>query len=333
MSRPPSLQDIADKAGVSVATASLALRDKGRISQDTRRRIKQLAEECGYVPNASARSLVGGKTRLIVISMPALGIEPGVIGSVEYFARLLSAAAAAAFERDYGLLLVSPADSPDRVAVDGGVVVDPAADDPALAAFDRRGWPVVTIGRRVSANGTSPEARMLAIDSDIRGGTERMLEHFRERGAGRVALLATNPIDSFERDSIDAYKTWCSRYGNEPRIVVSQNMEDRNVLASSREIMEKGERPDAVYATIDKLAFALLERCHERGIEVPEQMIVATCGDSEQVRNAGLTVLDDRPAELGRAAVNMLVDAIEDPAGPPVEDLVSTELIIRDSTG
>ncbi|MCC6755569.1 MAG: helix-turn-helix domain-containing protein, partial [Solirubrobacterales bacterium] len=48
MSRPPSLQHIADKAGVSVATASLALRDKGRISQDTRRRIKQLAEECGY---------------------------------------------------------------------------------------------------------------------------------------------------------------------------------------------------------------------------------------------------------------------------------------------
>lgn len=333
MNRPPGLQTIAEKAGVSVATVSLALRDKGRISDETRCRIKRLADELGYTPNAAARSLVGGRTELIAISMPALGVEPGVVGSVEYFARLLSAATAAAFERDYGMILVPPAGQPDRVGVDGGVVVDPAEGDPALASFDRRGWPVVTIGRRVGTNGANGSVRRLAVDSDILGGTERVLDHLAERGARRIGILATEPIDSFERDSLDAYRGWCRGRGIEPTVVVSKGMEDHLVLAAVRRMLDSDPVPDAIYATIDKIAFFLLDQCSERGLDVPGDLLVATCGESDRVRRAGLTVLDDRPAELGRSAVRMLIGAIRDPDGGSAEELVGTELVVRASTG
>jgi len=333
MNRPPGLQTIADKAGVSVATVSLALRNKGRISDETRQRIKRLADEVGYVPNLAARSLVGGRSELIAISMPALGVEPGVVGSVEYFTKLLAATAAAAFERGYGMILVPPTGQPDRIGVDGGIVVDPAEGDPALASFDRRGWPVVTIGRRVGSNGDSGMIRHLAVDSDITGGTDRMLDHFRSGGARRPALLATKPIDSFEQDTIDAYRRWCERRGIEPLIVFSENMEDHHVLAAVRLILDADPVPDAVYATIDKLAFVFLDQCSRRGMSVPADISVATCGESEQARRVGLTVLDDRPAELGRSAVRMLIEAIENPEGGPVEELVGTELVVRSSTG
>ena len=87
MKRRPSITDIAAEAGVSTATASLALRDKGRMSQETRGRVKATAGRLGYVPNATARSLVGGRTQLISISMPAISEAPGMVSSVAAWIR------------------------------------------------------------------------------------------------------------------------------------------------------------------------------------------------------------------------------------------------------
>ena len=83
MKRRPSITDIAAETGVSTATVSLALREKGRMSDETRARIKATASRLGYVPNATARSLVGGRTQLISISMPAISDAPVLVEAIE----------------------------------------------------------------------------------------------------------------------------------------------------------------------------------------------------------------------------------------------------------
>ena len=333
MRRRPSISDIAEETGVSIATVSLALRDKGRMSDETRARVKETAERVGYVPNASARSLVGGKTHLITISVPAIGTVPEAVSSVEYFFKLLGAAAARAIELDYGLRMPSPTDRPDRVGVDGAIVVDPAADDPTIAAFDRRGWPVVTIGRRVGDS--APEGgRSWEVDNDFVFATRNVLDHLHERGSKAITLIANEPIDSFQSDSIETYREWCSGHGMEPRVIMSKSPLPDDAAVAAAAALAGDSRPDAVYATVDTLAKAVIDQAGRQGIELPGQLRIATCSDSHIASSTEpqLTTIDEKPVELGEAAVEMLISAITDPESEPHQVQLGTELIIRGST-
>lgn len=333
MERRPSIRDLAEATGVSAATVSLALRDKGRMSEETRSRIKRAAVDLGYVPNSTARSLAGGRTQLISISMPAIGIAPEVVGSVEYFFKLLGGAAAKALELDHGLLVASPSDRQDRVAVDGGVVVDPSIDDPTVAAFDRLGLPVVTIGRRLGE--TEAGQRTLVVDNDYISATDRMLDHLLAGGSRSITLFACHPIDSFQRDSIDAYRAWCERHGVPPRVVMAESPMPEHAALVASKLIAGQERPDGVYATIDTLAESVLVEAAGAGLSVPGDIRVATCSDGYIARTTtpALTTIDEKAVELGEAAVEMLITAILDPESGSASTQVATDLVLRASTG
>ena len=327
------IREIAEKAGVSVATVSLALRDKGRMSDETRVRIKSLARESGYVPNAAARSLTSGRSQLIAISIPGPGDVPEVIGSVQYFFRLLGAAAAKALELDFGMLVSSLQGIPGNAAVDGAIVVDPSVDDPVIAACDRTGIPVVTIGRRLASEGAEPP-RTWIVDNDFRVATGTMLDHLADSGSESIALLATEPMDSFQQDSISAYREWCRAGRRESRVVVSGSPHMDDAAKAAQELLAGSNPPDAVYATIDTLARAVMDMAASDGVGIPSQLRVATCSDSELTRTAApqLTTIDERPVRLGEAAVELLIAAIADPDSAPEYVEVETELLVREST-
>jgi len=333
MTRRPSIRDIAETTGVSAATVSLALRDKGRMSDETRNRIKAAAVLAGYVPNSTARSLAGGRTQLIAISLPSIEVAPHELGSVEYFFRLLGAAAAKALELDHGLLVVSPSEAPDRFAVDGAVVVDPSEDDRTIAAFDRLGLPVVTIGRRLGECESRPH-RSLVVNNDFIASTREVLDHLRDRGSSSLALFACHPIDSFQQDSIDSYRDWCGRHGAEPKVVMADSPMPEQAELAAKGLFDGPNRIDGVYATVDTLAEAVLERAAGLGITVPADLRIATCSDGVIARSTSptLTTLDEKAVELGEAAVEMLIAAILDPGSGPGFVQVSTELIVREST-
>ncbi|MBK8293304.1 MAG: LacI family DNA-binding transcriptional regulator [Solirubrobacterales bacterium] len=330
--RRPSINDIAREAAVSAATVSLGLRDKGRMSDETRTRIKELADQMGYVPNSNARSLVGGKTQLISVSMPGISHHPEVMVAVEYYFRLLGAVASKALELNHGLLITSSSKEAGRVAVDGAVVVDPSLDDPTIAAFDRIGLPVVTIGRRLGDN-VKPE-KDLVVDNDFTTATGDVLDHLRERGARTITLFAAEPIDSFQRDTIDSYLEWCERHDVESRVVMSNSPSPADAERAARNVVAGSNRPDGVYATVDTLAEALLIHVEGEGLAVPGDIRIATCSDSQTAKSTSpkLTTIDERPVELGEAAVTMLIAAINDEDVAPTHVQVGTELLIREST-
>ncbi len=332
MNRRPSINDIAKEAAVSAATVSLGLRDKGRMSDETRTRIKDLADQMGYVPNSNARSLVGGKTHLIALAMPGIGPHPEEMALVHYYFRLLGSAASKALELDYSLVVASSSDKPGRVAVDGAVVVDPTVDDPTIEAFDRIGLPVVTIGRRADEAGR-PRTE-LVVDNDFSAATSDMLDHLQERGSRAITLLASEPIDSFQRDTIDSYLDWCRRNQAEPRVVMSDSPGGPDAAQAAHNVLAGSSRPDGVYATVNTLAEALVEHAGEEGLRVPGDLRVSTCSDGRIATSTTpkLTTIDEKPVELGEAAVAMLVSAIRDEEPAPASVLVDAELIVREST-
>lgn len=328
MAKPVSINDIAKAAGVSITTVSHALNGKGRIPLATRQRVVGVAHELGYRPNPQARGLATGKTLTIAIQLASAGGD-GVIPDFAYFVELLNAAAALALERGYGLIVV-PAEDPDHhlddLLLDGAIVVDPTGSEPMLTRGD---IPVVTTGR-VPTGGA-----YASVDNDHRAGTRLVLDHFREVGCHTPALLTTAAGQSYVDDTVAEYTAWCAANEVEPVVVrISGAPTEAAAEPAAAELLSRPDRPDAVYATLDRAAVGVLQAARSSGLRVPDDVALAATTDSPILRavDPPITALNlDAPA-IGREAVRLLLDAVESGSLAPVAVTVPSSLVPRAAT-
>jgi DNA-binding LacI/PurR family transcriptional regulator len=327
------IKDVAAAAGVSVTTVSHALNNKGRLPDATRQRVRSIADELGYRPNATARNLVVGRTGLLGLVVSQRGGPPFAVTDFDYFAQLMIAASTCAISDGYALVL-APSDgalAPQRIAVDGAIVVDPVRDDPNVSALGTAGVPVVTTGR------VPGDDRGCWVDNDHIAGTRSMLDHLARCGARRIALM-TSPLEiSYTLDVERAYREWCGRQRMEPLVRTPEiGLSERAGYATASELLDLPEPPDAVFATYDRLAYGVLLAAEARGVDVPQQLMVATTAtDSQASPQAGtiaLTTLDLHPQEIGRAAASLLVELLEERAPRTQTVTVAHRVIARAST-
>ncbi len=192
-----TLKDIAALAGVTPATVSYALNDVGGVSAETQARVRRIAAEVGYHPNASARSLVTGRTGLLGIA-PSVDMGYAAYLEVDYLADVVAGATRRATTLGHPLVVVPAARIPsiwDRLPVDGVIVVDPVVQDPWVAQLVRRAVPLVSVDRDL----THPEVPY--VDSCVEAGTRQVLDHLHEQGARQVTLVSWAMDDAFRHDS------------------------------------------------------------------------------------------------------------------------------------
>jgi DNA-binding LacI/PurR family transcriptional regulator len=330
------IRDVAAAAGVSPTTVSHALSGKGRLPDATRRRIAAIAEELGYRPNANARNLVSGKSGLLGIVVSSSKETPFGLADFDYFIQLLSAATGAAVERGRALVVEGlriGADAFGQVDVDGAIVVDPVSDDPLLDALDAAGVPVVTTGRR---DGPPRGGRADCwVDNDHVEATESILTHLADRGAGRVGLISTSPVTSYTRDAIHGYEQWCESRGQETMIeVVEGPINEGAGVRAAEQLLERSRPPDAIYATLDQLALGALLASRAKGLNVPDDLMIAGCTDSQASAWAEppLTAVTLNPEAIGQAAVSSLIDLIDGNGTVPEPVIIPTGIIDRQST-
>ncbi|WP_374776127.1 LacI family transcriptional regulator [Streptomyces sp. NBC_01310] len=163
MARRPTIKDIARQAGVSESAVSFALNDRPGVSQDTRARIRRVAEELGWQPNSAARALSGERSGAVglVLARPAhtLGVESFFLQLVSGIQEVLSAARTALLFQ-----VVEDIDAECAVyrrwwaerRVDGVLVVDPRVRDPRPALLEELALPAVTIGEAAPPAGPAP---------------------------------------------------------------------------------------------------------------------------------------------------------------------------------
>lgn len=324
------IKDVAREAGVSVTTVSHALNDKGRLPAETRERVRSVAAALGYRPSTTARNLVGGRTGLIGLTVSQAEGLPFALSDFAYFSSLLSAAATAAIERGYALVLAPPAAGGEGwpgVDVDGAVIVDPVVDDALVEALDRAGVPLVTTGRAFEHGGPW-------VDNDHVAGTRSVLDHLERQGARRIALVTSPPVTSYTIDTEGTYRAWCAERRSRPLVAYArEDLTEGAGYAAAARLLDATQRVDAVYATLDRLALGTLLAAEARGIDVPDDLLVVGSTDSEAARLAtpSLTALRLHPDEIGRRAVELLADLVEGKA--PVDNVVvPTRLLLRAST-
>jgi DNA-binding LacI/PurR family transcriptional regulator len=337
MSRSPrrtaGIEDVARQAGVSPTTVSHALNGKGRVSEETRLRVAEAAKALGYRGSAIARRLASGARGGVLALQVAARDSPTVVSDVEYFTILMMATATAALSHGYWLTLAPVSATEDiwnSLPADGVILVDPLIDDPLVRAFEDRDVPVVTVGRSsLEVNGGG------WVDNDHIAGTRAILEHLRGQGADSIALIIGPERNSYTLDARNAYQDWASARGAETRIYVAgSGLSEYAGYEATVKMFAEGWRPDAIYATVDRLALGSLRAIKDQGLSVPEDILLAGLSDSESARSSRppLTVLALHPDQVGRGAAEMLIALVEGRKTSPRHRLIPAQVVARRST-
>lgn len=327
-----TIKDVARAAGVSVASVSRALNGNENVSGDTRQRILSVAARLRYMPNNAARSLITRRTQTIGAVLPDL--------HGEFFSELIRGMDAAARARGLHLLVSSSHGSASEAAdvlrtlrgrVDGLLLMSPHADADMLANNLPVALPTVLLNTRIAGS------RYPSLSIDNHGGAHAMVRHLVERGHRRIAFIAgpAHNIDAAERlrGYSEALAQWLP--GQAP-IVVAGDFSEESGYQAGLAVAHSARLPDAVFAANDVMAIGCLFALGERGLRVPDDIALAGFDDIPIARfmSPPLTTVSVRIADLGRRAMERLLQSIEDSTAPVVasdEELASTLVIRRSS--
>ncbi|MEU5903194.1 LacI family DNA-binding transcriptional regulator [Micromonospora sp. NPDC047467] len=330
-----SLKDIAERAGVSLATVSNVVNGYRPVGERTRQRVQQAVDELGYSPNLSARHLRRGRTGLIALAIPEL--------TNPYFAELAEIAIREAAGLGYTLVMENTAADRDaeQLLLDGsrrqiidGLILSPVRVGRAEVLDRRAGTPLVLIGEGVY---DTPYDH-IAIDNVA--ASHAAIRHLVAIGRRRIAFIGAPPGD--ERQSaqlrLRGYREALATAGLpfSPQLVARTDgfdrMEGRRAM---RDLLALDEPPDAVFGYNDLIAIGALRALTEAGRRVPEDVAVVGIDDIEEGRFGAptlTTIAPDKEA-IGRLAVRRLVARIEStPVAGPLTVQTPFQLIRREST-
>ena len=333
-SGPVGIRDVARAAGVSRTTVSHALNGKGRVAPATRDRILQIAEQLGYRPNVNALHLTQRRTGLLALtSSPSDPVPLGLL-DVDYFLALAPAASEAALRAGYALVLGPTGDATDLWAdlrLDGALITDPLPSDPFLRTLEAQGTPVVTLGRDVDRG-----EETWWVDSDLEAVMTEALDHLEAAGARRIGLVAEQPRHSYSIDEHNAYQRWQAERAREPLIEeAAGNHTEAGFHAAQRLLdLPAAERPDAIVTTLEGLAIGVNLAAETVGLSVPEDLMIVSVSDGPVLAqpHTSITATDLASAEIGAAAVRLLIDRLEGRAPEPRSVLIPATLRVRNST-
>ena len=335
MTKRPTIADVARVAGVSLTTVSHALNGKGRIDNETRRRIQQISNRLGYVPNRNARNLaLGGKSDTIGLLLPQLGRLPlDELLSTDWYGRTALWASQHAMRHGRAITILPglpDAKAIARLGLEGMILLDPLGDDPRIRLLDEVGISYVLVGQDLR------RPQLPWVGPDTPAAITVLLDHLSSKGARSIALLATDIEWSATSETIGAYEEWC-RNNTAPKKVATvrvaecrtrQEIRDRTHQAAVR-LLQSRSRPEAIIGLLDEFGRAVIKAAHDLGLKVPDDLLVAQDVDSihAQMTTPAITAIDLNPDALMAQAIHQLLGI-----APPGQHSVSTTLQIRKST-
>jgi LacI family transcriptional regulator, repressor for deo operon, udp, cdd, tsx, nupC, and nupG len=331
----PTSRDVAQVAGVSQAAVSLVLGDKwrGRVSQATAERVREAARELDYRPNLAARNLRLGRTRTVLLVVPAL--------TTEFFAGVYTGAARVAAEHGFGVVLypspegIGPARDPfasAQAALDGVIASSMAAD--ALTAIRGDQLPLVMLD-------SDPEGSLGAatVNLDIVDGVRQVAEHLLGLGHRRFLHLAADvPSWTFEVRARELAVRVGATAGTSVRTARAPISIEGALTATEAALRAAGPRPTAIVCDDDKLAAGAYKAVRRLGLRIPDDISVTGLDDlalataldpelttvrldaelfGERGMQALLAVLEGRTPEGGDIPVELVVRASTAPPNGP----------------
>lgn len=328
-----TIKDVAREAGVSVATVSRVFNDSERVSEDTRRRVRTVADKLRFWPNGAARSLITSRTHAIGVLLPDL--------HGEFFSEVIRGIDLAA--RREGLhLLVSCAHSDTkelvttlrsmRGRIDGLIVMAPDIDSVPAIRETRWDCPVVLLGPGTEA----PDFDTVAIANlDAAYGVVR---HLQRLGHKRIATI-TGPLgnrDALQR--LEGYRNAMREGGvNSTRALeVTGDFSEPAGYQGTQALLKLSPPPTAMFVANDVMAVGALGALRDAGLRAPRDMAVVGFDDIGLARHLTppLTTVRVDAYQMGERALQRLLRRDRgEPAPARSHEVLSTSLVVRASCG
>jgi len=322
---------LSQEAGVAPSTISRALKGDTRISAEMRAKIARLAKQHGYTPHASARTLSSGRSGLI-------GMVLGPSSSPLYTTLLYEATRQVA-ERGMRLLIMHAGPGPieDRTAdalllyqVDGCLMTSAELPSNVAAVCRANGVPVVMVNRVARLHAS-------AVTCDNLNGSAQLAELLLQAGHRRIGLVRTSSSSSTGQEREAGFTRRLEAEGLSPVVRLDGRSTYEGAYEAGRQLvaLPAANRPTAIYAVSDIMAFGVMDAFRLAGLRVPADIaIVGFDGLAESARPVyDLTTIEQPlPAMIGRA-LDLLQARMVDPSVPDETVTLRGRLIVRGSSG
>jgi LacI family transcriptional regulator len=338
--RRVTLQDVADRAGVSLTTASRVVNEGSRrVGPQLAQRVSQAVTELGYTANLQARAVATGQSTLVGVVVHDIAdpyfssIAAGLI-AVADARRLLvcmsSTAATEAAEREYVALM--RAQRARAVILIGSRTDDTAAREALraeIAAFTRSGGRAVAVGQD-----------LLGVDTVLpenTAGAEALARAMVALGHRRFAVLAGPRGLLTARDRLDGFRAglaaWAVPLGRD-QVIHGAFTRDGGYEAMSAVLAADEPLPDCVFAVTDVMAMGALARLRAGGLQVPADIALAGFDDIGTLRDVypPLTTVRLPLTRMGEMAAELVLSETDGAPGAPRVIPVPGEVILREST-
>jgi LacI family transcriptional regulator, galactose operon repressor len=328
VSARPTIRHVAARAGVSVATASRALNDKGDVSVSTRERVLDAAQELGYSVDRAARALVTQQTRVVAT---VVGDNAGHRDlSLIFFGRVLAAISHRLAQSHYDPLLLQPLDVDPHQRFDAAILIGVDSDDPLVAELAGRDVPLVGVDVRCAGE------RAAYVGSDHAEGVRLALAHLHVLGHRRIAHIAGAQNTGSGAERLEAFRSEAARLGLEipDEYIRPGDFSSPSGYREACALLALSERPTAIVAASDLMALAALQAIREAGLEPGGDVAVIGFDDLEAAALAHppLTTIRQDRRELGTLAATRAIELIEAPETVEVTTVVPVELVVRASS-
>ncbi|MEX3008724.1 substrate-binding domain-containing protein [Hoeflea sp. TYP-13] len=335
-----NLKQLAQALGISQTTVSRALNGFPEVSEKTRRKVLDMAQQLNYSPSPHAKKLATGKSKTIGHIVPQsdhMMINPlfsdFIAGAGETYSKagydmLMSIVPRELEEKTYYKLVASK-------RVDGMMVHAPLVGDTRIALLKKLNMPFVVHGRSADDDTTYSW-----LDVNNRRSFQRATRLLIDLGHRRIGLL--NGIESmtFAQRRRMGYLETLEAHGIEaaPEIMFSEDMMEPYGYLRTRQMLSLADRPTAILCSSILPAMGSVRAIQEAGLETGRDISIVTHDDTLSfLANSGdipmFTALRSSIKSAGKRCAEMLIEAIENPGMSPVHELWETELVLGNSTG
>lgn len=326
----PTMEDVAARAGVSRALVSLVMRNSPKVSEHRRRAVLAAAKELGYQPHIMARSLASRTSNIIGVTVSDLRNA--------FFADVVEGMDAAAQDADLELILNTGRRSAarERTALEsllsfrpGGIILLSPVLPVAAIRDAAEKCPIVLISR------SSTIADVDTVNDDGEIGAALAVDHLVSLGHRRIVHLdGGGAFTAAARRR--GYRAAMARKGLEPMIIASEDTDSGGITAVQKllNLFSRENFPTALVCGNDFNAVGAMSALEEAGLSVPHDVSVIGYDNTSlaALRHVSLTTIDQPRIQMGRLAIEALVERLRDGRTDPMRRRLEPSLVVRATT-
>ncbi len=328
------MNDIARRAGVSIATVSRVLNNNGNVNEVTRAKVLKAIKDLKYQPSRVAKRL-----RSKSVTSHMLGV---LIPDIQnpFYVDVLRGIEETAYRRNYAIIMCNYGQEEKKEklyleilrseAIDGLIAAPAREDDPLLKKMVNEGLPVVCVDRGLEGM----DVDIVVVDN--REGAYKAVQFLIESGYSRIAYISGLPSIPTSRQRELGYRDAL----HENHLPVDEDLirhgdsKYESGLRLCNELLSLPKPPDAIFAGNNLITLGALETIHKKGLKIPKDIAIIGFDDMiwSNSLSPPLSAVRQPAWEIGKRAGELLIQRIEEPGRACIQMILKTELMKRSST-